>query len=91
MEYMEKGSELLGKILNDNDIPTKLKDILVKQQQDIFFLRKHLLELSQTVDNIVDNLVLLANANDAMLKKQKELFDKQTTKALTNDINNDLD
>lgn len=91
MEYMEKGSELLGKILNNNDIPTSIKDIFVKQQQDIFFLRKHLLQLSQTVDNIVDNLVLLANANDAMLKKQKEIFDNQTTKALTNDINNDLD
>ena len=88
MSYIEKGSDLLGKILNDNDIPTKIKDILVKQQQDIFFLRKSLLELSQTVDAVVDNIYLLANANDAMLKQQKEIMN-ETTKSLQNDINND--
>lgn len=86
--YVEKGSDLLGKILKDNDIPTKLKDILVKQQQDIFYLRKELLGMSQVMEQIVDNLYTLANANDAMLKQQKELFNK-TTKSLQNDIAND--
>jgi hypothetical protein len=86
--YVEKGSDLLGKILKDNDIPTKLKDVLVKQQQDIFYLRKELLGMSQVMEQIVDNLYTLANANDAMLKQQKELFNK-TTKSLQNDIAND--
>lgn len=86
--YVEKGSDLLGKILKDNDIPTKLKDILVKQQQDIFYLRKELLSMSQVMEQIVDNLYTLANANDAMLKQQKEIFNK-TTKSLQNDIAND--
>lgn len=86
--YVEKGSDLLGKILKDNDIPTKLKDILVKQQQDIFYLRKELLGMSQVMEQIVDNLYTLANANDAMLKQQKKLFNK-TTKSLQNDIAND--
>lgn len=91
MAYVEKGSEVLGKILNNNDIPKEVKDILVKQQQDIFYLRKEMLSLSQTVDKIVDNLLTLTYANDAMLKKQKEIFDKHTTKSLQNDINNDED
>ena len=89
MSYVEKGSEVLGKILNNNDIPMEIKDILVKQQQDIFFLRKSLLELSQTVDNIVDNLYTLANANDAMLQQQKKIMDRETTKTLQTDIDND--
>ena len=76
--YIEKGSEVLGKVLNNNDIPTEVKDILTKQQQDIFFLRKSLLEISQTLDAIVNNLYILANANDAMLKQQKEIFNKTT-------------
>ena len=89
MSYVEKGSEVLGKILKNNDIPTEVKDILVKQQQDIFWLRKELLGLSQTIDQIVDNLYVLANANDAMLKNQKELMERSTTKSIQNDINND--
>lgn len=91
MSYVEKGSEVLGKILKNNDIPTEVKDILVKQQQDIFWLRKELLGLSQTIDQIVDNLYVLANANDAMLKNQKELMKRSTTKSIQNDINNDSD
>lgn len=91
MSYVEKGSEVLGKILKNNDIPTEVKDILVKQQQDIFWLRKELLGLSQTMDQIVDNLYVLANANDAMLKNQKELMERSTTKSIQNDINNDSD
>lgn len=91
MSYVEKGSEVLGKILRNNDIPTEVKDILVKQQQDIFWLRKELLGLSQTIDQIVDNLYVLANANDAMLKNQKELMERSTTKSIQNDINNDSD
>ena len=91
MAYVEKGSEVLGKILNNHDIPTEVKDILVKQQQDIFWLRKELLGLSQTLDSVVDNLYILANANDAMLKQQKELMERSTTKSIKNDINNDED
>ena len=91
MSYVEKGSEVLGKILKNNDIPTEVKDILVKQQQDIFWLRKELLGLSQTIDQIVDNLYVLANANDAMLKNQKELMERSTTKSIQNDIKNDSD
>ena len=86
--YIEKGSEVLGKVLNNNDIPTELKDILTKQQQDIFWLRKELLGLSQTLDQIVDNLYLLANANDAMLKQQQKIMNK-TTKNIQQDIEND--
>ena len=83
MAYVEKGSEVLGKILNNNDIPTEVKDI--------FWLRKELLGLSQTLDSVVDNLFVLANANDAMLKQQKKLMERTTTKSIQNDINSDED
>lgn len=88
MSYIEKGSEVLGKVLNNNDIPREVKDILTKQQQDIFWLRKELLGLSQTLDQIVDNLYVLANANDAMLKQQQKIMNK-TTKNIQQDIEND--
>lgn len=88
MAYIEKGSEVLGKVLNNNDIPREVKDILTKQQQDIFWLRKELLGLSQTIDQIVDNLYVLANANDAMLKQQQKIMNK-TTKNIQQDIEND--
>ena len=88
MAYIEKGSEVLGKVLNNNDIPIEVKDILTKQQQDIFWLRKELLGLSQTIDQIVDNLYVLANANDAMLKQQQKIMNK-TTKNIQQDIEND--
>ena len=88
MAYVEKGSEVLGKILNNNDVPKEVKDILVKQQQDIFWLRKELLGLSQTIDQIVDNLYILANANDAMLKQQQKIMNK-TTKNIQHDMEND--
>lgn len=88
MSYIEKGSEVLGKVLNNNDIPREVKDILTKQQQDIFWLRKELLGLSQTIDQIVDNLYVLANANDAMLKQQQKIMNK-TTKNIQQDIEND--
>lgn len=88
MSYIEKGSEVLGKVLNNNDIPREVKDILTKQQQDIFWLRKELLGLSQTIDQIVDNLYVLANANDAMLKQQQKIMNK-TTKNIQQDMEND--
>ena len=77
--------------LFDNEGIINGKDILVKQQQDIFWLRKELLGLSQTLDSVVDNLFILANANDAMLKQQKKLMERTTTKSIQNDINNDED
>lgn len=87
---MEKGSELAGKLMKITDIHPLIKDILIQQQQDIFFLRKQLIEQSQVISQLVDNFAVMVNANDAMLKQYKTVIDKNS-KALSRDEENAVD
>lgn len=87
---MEKGSELAGKLMKITDIHPLIKDILIQQQQDIFFLRKQLIEQSQIISQLVDNFAVMVNANDAMLRQYKTVIDKNN-KALTRDEENAVD
>lgn len=81
---IEKGSELAGRLMKDDNIHPLIKDTLIKQQQDIFFLRKSQIEQAQLIDMLANYIATLVNANDAMLKKYKNIIDNNT-KALKND------
>ena len=81
---IEKGSELAGRLMKDNSINPLVKDTLIKQQQEIFFLRKSQMEQAQVIEQLVDNLATVINANDAMLKQYKKVIDGNS-KALRND------
>ena len=81
---IEKGSELAGLLMKHNDIHPVVKDTLIKQQQEIFFLRKAQMEQATVISNLVDNIAVLINANDAMLKKYKKVIDSNE-KTLKND------
>lgn len=83
---MEKGSELAGKLMKV-DIHPLVKQTLITQQQDIFFLRKQLIEQSQIISSLIDNFASLVNANDAMLKEQRKIMQKNGT-ALKRDEEN---
>lgn len=76
---MEKGSELAAKLMKVNDIHPLIKDTLITQQQDIFFLRKQLIEQAQTISELIDNFASMVNANDAMLRQYKQIIDKNKT------------
>lgn len=81
---IEKGSELAGRLMKDDSIHPLVKDTLIKQQQEIFFLRKSQIEQAQVIEQLVDNLATVINANDAMLKQYKKVIDNNS-KALKND------
>lgn len=81
---IEKGSELAGRLMKDNSVHPLVKDTLIKQQQEIFFLRKSQMEQAQVIEQLVDNLATVINANDAMLKQYKKVIDGNS-KALRND------
>lgn len=81
---IEKGSELASVLMKHNDIHPIVKDTLIKQQQQIFFLRKAQTEQAQLINMLTDHIATLVNANDAMLKKYKKVID-QNEKALKND------
>lgn len=83
---MEKGSELAGRLMKINDIHPVIKETLITQQQDIFFLRKMQIEQSQVIEQLVDHIATLVNVNDAMLKKYKNIINKNE-KSLRNDEN----
>lgn len=76
---MEKGSELAAKLMKINDIHPLIRDTLITQQQDIFFLRKQLIEQAQTISELIDNFASMVNANDAMLRQYKQIIDKNKT------------
>lgn len=84
---MEKGSELSAKLMKI-DIHPILRDTLVSQQADIFFLRKTLMEQAQLISQIIDNLATITNANSAMLQAYKKIIDKNN-KTLVHDEEND--
>ena len=84
---MEKGSELAGRLMKISDIHPIIKETFITQQQDIFFLRKMQIEQSQVIEQLVDHIATLVNVNDAMLKKYKNVINKNE-KSLRNDENN---
>lgn len=81
---IEKGSELAGRLMKDDNVHPLVKDTLIKQQQEIFFLRKTQMEQAQVIEQLIDNLATVINANDAMLKQYKKVIDGNS-KALRND------
>lgn len=81
---IEKGSELAGRLMKDDSIHPLVKDTLIKQQQEIFFLRKSQIEQAQVIEQLVDNIATVINANDAMLKQYKKVIDRNS-KSLRND------
>lgn len=81
---IEKGSELAGRLMKCDDIHPMIKETLIKQQQEIFFLRKTQIEQAQLIEMLINNMATLVNANDAMLNKYKKVINNNT-KALKND------
>ena len=66
---IEKGSELQAKLLKDDSLSPNVKEILIKQQQDIFFLRKTQLEQATIIDQLIDSLTTVMNCNASLLEE----------------------
>ena len=85
---IEKGSELQARLLKDESLSPNVKEILVKQQQDIFFLRKTQLEQATIIDQLIDSLTTVMNCNASLLEEQKKRAE-QNQKAMKNDLRNE--
>lgn len=85
---IEKGSELQARLLKDDSLSPNVKEILIKQQQDIFFLRKTQLEQATIIDQLIDSLTTVMNCNASLLEEQKKRA-KQNQKAMKNDLRNE--
>ena len=81
---IEKGSELQARLLKDDSLSPNIKEILIKQQQDIFFLRKTQLEQATIIDQLIDSLTTVMNCNASLLEEQKKRAE-QNQKAMKND------
>lgn len=85
---IEKGSELQARLLKDDSLSPNVKEVLVKQQQDIFFLRKTQLEQATIIDQLIDSLTTVMNCNASLLEEQKKRAE-QNQKAMKNDLRNE--
>lgn len=85
---IEKGSELQARLLKDESLSPNVKEILIKQQQDIFFLRKTQLEQATIIDQLIDSLTTVMNCNASLLEEQKKRAE-QNQKAMKNDLRNE--
>ena len=85
---IEKGSELQARLLKDDSLSPNVKEILIKQQQDIFFLRKTQLEQATIIDQLIDSLTTVMNCNAYLLEEQKKRAE-QNQKAMKNDLRNE--
>lgn len=85
---IEKGSELQARLLKDESLSPNVKEVLVKQQQDIFFLRKTQLEQATIIDQLIDSLTTVMNCNASLLEEQKKRAE-QNQKAMKNDLRNE--
>ena len=85
---IEKGSELKARLLKDDSLSPNVKEILIKQQQDIFFLRKTQLEQATIIDQLIDSLTTVMNCNASLLEEQKKRAE-QNQKAMKNDLRNE--
>ena len=85
---IEKGSELQARLLKDDSLSPNVKEVLVKQQQDIFFLRKTQLEQATIIDQLIDSLTTVMNCNASLLEELKKRAE-QNQKAMENDLRNE--
>lgn len=85
---IEKGSELQARLLKDDSLSPNVKEVLVKQQQDIFFLRKTQLEQATIIDQLIDSLTTVMSCNASLLEEQKKRAE-QNQKAMKNDLRNE--
>ncbi len=85
---IEKGSELQARLLKDDSLSPNVKEILIKQQQDIFFLRKTQLEQATIIDQLIDSLTTVMNCNASLLEESKKRAE-QNQKAMKNDLRNE--
>ena len=85
---IEKGSELQARLLKDDSLSPNVKEVLIKQQQDIFFLRKTQLEQATIIDQLIDSLTTVMNCNASLLEEQKKRAE-QNQKAMKNDLRNE--
>lgn len=84
---MEKGTELSAKLLKIDMNPV-VRDVLIQQQQDIFFLRKEQIQAAQVIAQLSDIVMNLSSANYNIIKDIQELAHKGKA-ALENDVKND--
>lgn len=84
---MLKGSEVSFK-LKDVDCHPKLKEVIVEQQQEIYFLKNQLTELASMFNMMVDEMTNITNGvNNLGLEFQKQ--SKGVAKALKHDEDNE--
>lgn len=80
---MQKGSELQFKLKNV-DCDPKLKEVIIEQQQDIYFLRNQVNELANMLNLVVDDYTkIVAGCNNIGNELQN------VRKALHNDEENE--
>lgn len=83
---MLKGTELTAQLMKI-DIHPVVKDVLIQQQQDIFFLRKEQLEAAKVIEmlsSIVEGLSIASAGVINDLKKEA----KKHKSAMEHDLNN---
>lgn len=72
MSSIQSGRELKEKLLlttDSDEVMRLMKELVVKQQQDLYFLNKQFTELSLLVDQLVDEMVKVVSTNGAVINK----------------------
>ena len=69
---MDKGSEVAFK-LNGVDCDPKLKDIIINQSQDLFFLIKQMIELATNFDHLATQMITLTNGTAGFMEDIKRI------------------
>lgn len=69
---MDKGSEIAFK-LQKVDCDPKLKEIIINQSQDLFFLRKQMIELATNFDNLANQMITLTNGTAGFMNDIKRI------------------
>ena len=69
---MEKGSEVSFK-LNGVDCDPRLKEIIINQSQDLFFLRKQMIELATNFDHLANQMITLTNGTAGFMNDIKRI------------------
>jgi hypothetical protein len=74
---IDKGVEVTSKLQNV-DCDPKLKEIIIKQQYDIYFLNKQLLEAHSAINYMADIVNKVAEGTGNIITKLKSLEKAQT-------------
>ena len=69
---MDKGSEIAFKLQNV-DCDPKLKEIIINQGQDLFFLRKQMIELATNFDHLASQMITLTNGTAGFMNDIKRI------------------